>query len=61
MDIGPPINVVLPDVITIEVDASNSSKNDFRITTSHDDLTTPTLYNTTEDHSSQGNILSQNS
>ena len=58
MDFGPPITS-LPDVITIEVATDGSSKNDFKITCSHEDLTTPTLYDTSENYSSQENIISQ--
>ena len=59
MDVGPPITSV-PDVVTIEVDTGGgSSKNDFKITSSHEDLTIPTLYNTPENFSSQENIISE--
>ena len=51
MDLGPPISL-LPDVVTIEVATGDLSANDFRITCSHEDLTTPTLYDTAEDYSS---------
>ena len=47
MDLGPPISS-LPDVITIEVATDGSPESDFRITCSHEDLTTPSLYNTTD-------------
>jgi len=45
MDVGPQISS-LPDTVTIEVDTSDPSSSDFRITTSHGDLTAPSLYNT---------------
>ena len=60
MDLGPPISS-LPDIVTFEVVAGVSSANDFSITCSHEDLTSPALYNTAENHSSQDNILPQNS
>jgi len=60
MDIGPPISS-LPDILTFEVVADGSSPNDFRITCSHEDLTSPALYNVEENYSSQDNILPQNS
>ena len=55
MDVGPPIASV-PDVVTIEVDTGGgSSKNDFKITSSHEDLT----IHTREKFSSQENIISE--
>ena len=60
MDIGPQISS-LPDIVTIEVDRGDPSNSNFRITTSHGDLTAPSLYNTSDDYSNQENIISQSS
>lgn len=59
MDTGPSI-ASLPEVVTIEV-AATEGTNNFKITSSHEDLTSSSLYNTAENHSSQENILSANS
>ena len=43
MDLVPQVNS-LPDVVTIELATNGPPGSDFRVTCSHEDLTTPSLY-----------------